>query len=187
MKPMGGHLLFKVAFLLVLAACAPGCREKPRFDYDFEQPAVLDTLHWKCGTLYRLSSEHVTSGTNSLEVTFYPGPPGADENYPGLSFTAFDRNWSRYRTLVFDAFVPGEKAIRLRLRIDDQESPDYADRFNATIPLAPGGNHIVIPLATLISSGSKRPLNLGSIRDVMFFLSNPLERFTVFLDRIRVE
>ena len=102
-------------------------------------------------------------------MTFYPGPPGVDESYPGLSLTDFDRNWSGYRTLVFDAFVPGEKAIRLALRIDDRENPDYADRFNTAIPLAPGSNHIAIPLTSLVTSGSKRPLDLKNILGVIFF------------------
>jgi len=120
-------------------------------------------------------------------VTFYPGPPGVDENYPGFSLTDFDRNWSGYRTLVFDAFVTGENAIRLGLQIDDRENPDYAERFNMAIPLTPGSNHIAIPLTGLITSGSKKPLDLENIRDVMFFLVNPPERNTIYFDRVRVE
>ncbi|MHB8893973.1 MAG: hypothetical protein ACYC99_02190 [Candidatus Geothermincolia bacterium] len=187
MKTMGEHLFRKASFLLVLTFVLLACQEKPCFDFDFEQPAILDKLHWKCGTLYRLSSDHATSGTNSLEVTFYPGPPGVDESYPGLSLTDFERNWSGYRTLVFDAFVPGEKAINLALRIDDRENPDYAERFNMAIPLAPGSNHIAIPQTRLVTSGSKKPLDLENIRETIFFLANPKERQTIFFDRIRLE
>lgn len=187
MKSMGDHLFCKAAFLLVLTAFPLACKERPRFDYDFEQPAILDTLHWQCGTLFRLAPDHATSGASSLEVTFYPGPPGVNESYPGLSLTDLDRNWSGYRTLVFDAFVPREKAIPLALRIDDRENPEYADRFNAAIPLTPGSNHIAIPLTSLLTSGSKRPLNLNNILGVTLFLVSPQERHTIFFDRIRVE
>jgi len=187
MKTMHGPLVFKAVFLIVLATFLPACGETPLFDYDFERPAVLDELVWKCGTLYRLSPDHATSGDNSLEVTFYSGPPGVDESYPGLSLIDFGPDWSGYRTLVFDAFVPGEKAISLALRIDDRENPDYAERFNTAIPLTPGSNHIAIPLAGLLTSGSKRQLNLDEILEVTLFLANPQERHTIFFDRIRVE
>lgn len=187
MKSIHGHFFFKAIFLLLLTVCTPACRKSPRFNYDFEQPAVLDELQWQCGTLYRISPDHATSGTNSLEVTFYPGPPGVDESYPGLSFTDFNRNWSGYRALVFDAFVPGGKTIHLALRIDDLENPDYAERFNTAIALNPGDNHIAIPLTGLITSGSKKPLDLNNILEVILFLANPKERYTIIFDCIRVE
>lgn len=187
MKTIGERLSYKAIILLVLAALPLGCREKPRFDYDFEQPALLDELEWKCGTFFRLSSDHATSGSSSLEVTFYPGPQAGDESYPGLFLSDFDPDWSGYQSLVFDAFIPGEKAIRLSVRIDDRENPDYADRFNAGISLTPGSNHIAIPLTSLITSGSKRRLNLENVRDVTFFLVSPEERYAIFFDRVRVE
>lgn len=173
--------------VLLLAALPMACGKKPRFDYDFEHPSILDKLTWKCGTLYRVTPDHATSGASSLEVSFYPGPPGIDESYPGLSLTDFDGNWSTYRTLVFDAFVPGEKAIRLALRIDDRESPDYDERFNTAILLAPGSNHISITLTSLLTSLSKKPLNLSNILGVTLFLATPNERHVIFFDRIRVE
>jgi len=178
------NLNFK-AFLLILAmALSPACREKPRFDYDFEQPAIPDQVQWKCGTLLRLSSEHATSGAGSLEVTFYPDSHGDAYFYPGITFTDFDRNWAASRALSFDAFVPGENGIPLELRIDDRDNPDYGDRFASTILLNPGQNHIEIPLTSLITSGSKRSLDPRGIGRVMFFLVNPKESHTIFFDQI---
>lgn len=187
MKIKVKHLFHKAAFLLLLAAFLPGCRERHRFGYDFEQRAILDTLKWQCGTLFQLAPDHATSGASSLEVTFYPGPPGVDENYPGFSLTDFDRDWSGYRTLVFDAFNPEPGIIHLAVRIDDRENPDYADRYNRGIVLNPGGNSIAIPLPELVTSGLKQPLDLKNILGVMFFLVNPKERHTVYFDRIRVD
>ncbi len=175
------------AVLLVVAMLPAACREKPRFDYDFEREAFLDELGWKCGTLYRLSPLHATSGANSLEVTFYPGPSGDDESYPGLSLSDFDANWSGYRAMVFDAYNPEEKAIILGIRIDDRENPDYADRFNKAITLQPGDNHISIPFSLLNTSGPTRTLDLGNILVAALFMVNPKERHTVFFDRIRLE
>jgi len=187
MKIMRGHRFFKTVFLLVLAAFLPTCGETPLFNNDFEHPAVLDELVWKCGTLYRLSPEHATSGISSLEVTFSPGPPGVGERYPGLSLTDFNPDWSGRRALVFDAHNPESAALRLTLRIDDREAPRYPDRFNRSFTLSPGDNHIAIPLGELVTSGTKRTLDPRRIQRVMFFLANPKERHTLYLDRIRLE
>lgn len=187
MKSKGRRLFFRAVLLSLLTAFPPGCRETPRFDYDFEQSAILDELHWSCGTLFRLSAAHPTSGASSLEVTFFPGPPGSGETYPGLSLTEFDRNWSAYGTLVFDAFVPGEEVVRVVLRIDDRENPGYTERFNAAISLVPGRNHIAIPLVNVVASKTEKPLNINSIHRVSLFMTSPRERYTIFFDRLRVE
>lgn len=83
--------------------------------------------------------------------------------------------------------MQGEKAVHLALRIDDRESPEYSERFNTAILLTPGNNHIAIALAGLITSGSRRPLNLENILGVRIFLANPKERYTIFFDRVRVQ
>lgn len=187
MTPMRGLRFLTSVVLLSLVASLPACQRSPRFDYDFESPTILDDLHWQCGTLFRIAAEHATSGSRSLEVSFYPGPAGDGERYPGLSLADFNSDLSGYGTLTFDAFVPGDSPISLGLRIDDRVNPDYADRFNRGIPLSPGMNHIAIPLSELIASGSRRPLNLEKIQAVVLFMANPKEQHTVFFDRLRVE
>lgn len=187
MRPLCDRCFFTSTLLLCLAASMLSCRETHRFYYDFENQEILDDLHWQCRTLFRISPEHATSGSGSLEITFYPSPPGDDESYPGLSLSDFNPDWSDYRTLVLDAFLQGEKTILLGIRIDDRDNPNYADRFNKAIELRPGRNYIAIPLPDLITSGSKRPLDLENIMLFALFMGNPREQHTVFLDRLRVE
>lgn len=187
MMPTRALRFLTSVMLLSLVATMPACQRSPRFDYDFEDPSILDDLHWQCGTLFRIAAEHATSGSRSLEVSFYPGPAGDSESYPGLKLADFDSRWSGYRALTFDAFVPGDSPISLGLRIDDRVNPDYADRFNRSITLSPGMNHIDIPLTSMMTSGSKRTLDLDSVMMVALFLPNPKERHTVFLDRLLVE
>ena len=178
-----------IAALLVLtaAACCLGCERRPRFGYDFEDERVLDELQWSCGTLFLVSADHATSGNRSLEVSLYPAAESVTEHYPGVSFSGFDADWSGRRALVFDVFNPEDTAVALEVRIDDRESPDYRDRFNRTHTLAPGGNRISIPLASLVTSGTRRQLDLRRIRVVSLFLVNPGERHTLYLDRVGLE
>jgi hypothetical protein len=176
------------ALLLLLGALlCPACEERPRFGFDFEQDRDLDELEWSCGALFRLSDAHATTGKRSLEMSLYPATDGDTEHYPGVAFTNFDPDWFGRRALVFDAHNPEAAPLPLEVRIDDRESPDYEDRFNASYTLAPGGNRVSIPLAALRTSGTKRPLRLGRIRTVALFLANPEERHTLFLDRVVLE
>lgn len=173
--------------VLLLAVLTPSCRERRPFSYDFEQPVVLDDLVWKCRALYRLSPEHSTSGARSLAVTFFPAPPEERENYPGVAFAGFDRDWSARRTLAFDVFNPDAVALSLTLRIDDRRGPKYTERLNRTLTIEPGANHVSIPLAGLATSGSRRPLDLTNILRVLLFMANPRERHTLYFDGFTLE
>ena len=124
---MTGTWSQKVAALLLLLAAALclGCERKPRFDYDLEHETALDDLVWSCGTLYRLSEDHATSGRSSLEISIHPAAEQATEHSPGITFSGFDADWSDCRALVFDAHNPEAAPLPLEVRVDDRESPDY--------------------------------------------------------------
>jgi hypothetical protein len=170
-----------------MTAFGSACHRAPRFEYDFEQSETLDQFEWKCRTQYRLSPDHSTSGARSLEISFHPAADGNSENYPGISFAKFDPDWSRYSRLVFDAYNPESTIIRLALRIDDRESPNFADRYNRSLLLSPGINHVSIPMAELVTSGTRRALDPQRIHRVVVFLANPGERHVLYLDRFGLE
>jgi hypothetical protein len=171
----------------MLSVLLPACGRAPRFSYDFERDADLDNLTWKCRTLFRLSDRHAASGEHSLEVSFYPDPARAGGNYPGLGLEGFDPDWSGHRAVAFDVHNPGASSVRLSVRIDDREAPPYADRYNAPVLLRPGDNHVVIPLADLVATGTRRPLRLRHITEFVLFLANPESPQTLFFDRVRLE
>lgn len=182
-----GRVVIPATVIFALALAFAGCHTKSRFDYDFESSGILDELEWKCRTLYRVSPEHATSGTLSLEMTLHPAPQRDLENYPGVTFSNFDPDWTGYGALVFDVYNPEQSDLRLSARIDDREAPDYADRFNKAIVLSPGDNRVSIPFADLVTSGTKRRLDLREIRKVALFLAKPRDRHTLYLDRVRLE
>jgi len=181
------RILMFPLLILTFAALFLACTEKPRFFFDFEADKDLDDLVWKCKTLFRISDQHATSWSRSLKVLLYPDPDNTGEHYPGIGFNRFNPDWSSYSSLCFDAFNPEEKALSLVVRIDDCKNPDFPDRYNKAIILVPGANHVSLPLNSLITSGTKKRLNLARIEGVMLFLSNPKERHTIFLDRVLVE
>ena len=173
--------------LALLLLHLSACQRAPRFGSDFEHDGQLDRLSWMCRALFELSPEHATSGSRSLKISFFPAPQGVREHYPGIAFGGFDPSWSGHRAMAFDAFNPEDKPLPLALRIDDRRNPGYGDRFNREILLPPGESRILIPLAELVTSETKRTLKSHSSQAVMLFMVNPEERHTLYLDRLRLE
>jgi hypothetical protein len=173
------NCLITLAFFLTLGCSGP----KPGDIVlnDFESDADLDRLHWRCHVLYSLSPEHATRGSRSLRMELYPS------EYPGLTPFLGVKDWRGFSAIGFDIFNPGEREVRLTLRIDDREkTPEYGDRYNEAIVLKPGPNRVVKVLADLKTSGSKRPLNLGRIYRFLMFVVRPQEKIVLYVDNIRL-
>jgi len=149
--------------------------------FDFESDAELDRLHWKCFTLMSQSDEYVSHGEKSLRLELYPS------DYPGLAPMLKDNDWRGYKALRFDVYNPMEKDIRLAVRIDDRaEYPDYKDRYNKGFILKKGLNRIEIPLTSLVTSGTKRNMELGKIYRFLVFMVSPQEKHVFYVDYIRL-
>ncbi len=169
-----------ISLILTLLLFA-GCQMKPALHYDFETEDVLDTLSWRCKTIYSLSNKYPTSGQKCLKLELYPSP------YPGVTLNEFNQVWSKYNTLKFDIYNSEDISLRLAIRIDDTKDPSYDDRYNHSINLNPGMNHISILFSSLITTGTGRNINLSNIQKVILFLIQPREKRTLFLDDIRLE
>lgn len=172
------HLfIFSILTLILLT----GCQDRSRFYYDFETEDTLDTLSWKCKTIFTLSDKHATSGQKSLKLELYPSP------YPGVALHKFNPDWSMYNTLIFDIYNQETMSLRLAIRIDDTKDPSYDDRYNHPIVLNPGMNHISIPLNSLVTTGAGRKINLTNVQQVILFLVQPKEKRIIYLDNVRLE
>ena len=92
-----------------------------------------------------------------------------------------------YGALRFEIFNPGEKEVRITVRIDDRENdPDYADRYNQSFLLKPGMNHMEIQLDTLTTSGTYRKLNLRRIYELLIFTVNSHRKIVLVVDYVRL-
>jgi len=168
--------------LLVLFLFCTACRsDTHRLQYDFESPDDLDRLQWKCGTIFSISDQYTTPGKRSLKIEMYPS------DYPGLSFSRFDPDWSEADILRMDIFNPEKYTLRLSVRIDDQRNPPYRDRFNHVFHLTPGINLLAVPLHPLITSGTQRQLEITHIMNLMLFINHPKKKKTLYIDNIRLE
>lgn len=98
-----------------------------------------------------------------------------------------DTNWSHYGMLRFNVYNAQEEDILLSVRIDDKEDyPDYADRYNGGFVVKPGANTITIPFDSLITSGTKRLLNLKMIYRLLIFMAQPKEKTLLYFDYMRL-
>jgi len=176
-------ILGRIAVIGALAACLAPCAEAPSSGtsmlFDFESEAALDRLNWHCGALYSLSPDHATHGARSLKMEVFPSP------YPGFDPLHGTEDWRGYDELGFDVFNPAARAIRIGLRIDDKKKPPlYEDRFNRSVELNPGANHVTIPLSSLVTSDGKRRLDLAHIRKFQLFIPYPAQSTTLYIDAV---
>ena len=173
-------IIFITASLILLFSCS----EKSSVEFilnDFESELDLDRVHWKCHTLFSLSSMHVTHGNTSLRLELYPS------DYPGFAFKLDKNNWSSYKTLAFDIYNPGDESLSIALRIDDKKDyPNYENRFTKNFILEPGMNHLRIPLSSLITPGTRRLINLKNIYRFLIFMAHPKKKYVVYIDFVHL-
>ena len=175
-----GKLLAGLVLLAVLASCDHRAPEDTLL-LDFESDAELDSLSWTCRTLYSLSREHATHGSQALKMELCPSEA------PGLTPHLAITDWSRFAELSFDIYNPSQRQYRMGLRIDDRRDyPDFGDRYNKGFEIRPGSNHITVPLYSLVASGANRHLQLGHIARMFLFLPFPRERATLYVDAVKL-
>ena len=166
--------------LCSLISCFSGSPVE-RVLFDFESDADMDRFHWKCHTLFSLSTENVTNGVKSLRLELYPS------DYPGLAPKLDVNDWSGYKTLSFDVFNPEDEKSSISVRIDDKKDyPNYEDRYHNSFVLEPGLNRLNIPLNSLITSGTHRPLDLRNIHRFLIFMVRPQKKFILYIDYVRL-
>lgn len=175
---------FTVIFFLFISLSAVHCTEPDpvKILFDFEPDSDLDRFNWECHTLFSLSDKHVTRGKKSLKLELFPS------DYPGLAPKTVANDWQSYGTFSFDVYNAQNKDISLSVRIDDNEEdyPDYPDRYNNTFHLSRGANTIAIPINGLETSGTKRKLNIKNICRIMIFMVQPKERVVLYFDNFRL-
>ena len=177
----GLRMLFFICLIFILLGCGKEQSNELVF-FDFEADGELDRIHWKCHTLFSISDEHATHGSNSLRLELYPS------KYPGWTPILKANDWRGFNRLCFDLYNPQKRDIRVTVRIDDSEDfPNYADRLNRNFVLRPGLNRIRMPLNELRTSGTDRRLELDHIFRFLLFMVNLDEKVLLYIDYVRLE
>lgn len=178
------HLILSGLILALLLLCA--CQQAaPAFFYDFENPADLDRIQWKCGSFFKISRQHASHGNHSLQITMHPAQSGSGKRNRGITFVSFAPDWHGEKMVRFDIHNPQPVAIPLILRMDDGEDLPYPDRYNKSFTVLPGDNAFAFPLTGLLTSSGKRKLDLRHIRTVTIYHPDPGQQYTLYLDNLR--
>jgi len=176
--------LKKIFILFFCSLIFSGCetnRNSELILYDFESESILDEFHWKCHTLFSISSRYAVHGKKSLKLEFFPSA------YPGLSPALKHHDWREYQSLCFEVYNPFSDTIKLVVRIDDKKQAlEYNDRYNKGFKIVSGANTVKIDLDTLVTSNVNRPLELENIYQFLVFMSHPDKKYVLYLDYFRL-
>ena len=125
--------------------------------------------------------QHATRGEWALRVVT------TVSQWPGVRLLSSKQDWRSGTTLAFDIWNDGP-AFTLSIRIDDDfPHKERGDRYNTTRELAPGANHITIPLAEIESTPRNRRLNLAAIQRTILYVNEPTAQHTFYIDAMRLE
>ncbi len=174
------HIIILILCMFFVFACEK-IKDNELVLFDFESESVFDEFHWKCRTLFSLSDDYAIQGKKSLKLELYPSL------YPGLSPELKHHDWRGYQAFCFEVYNPLSEAINLVVRIDDKkEALEHSDRYNKSFNLLPGANHLKIPLDSIKTSVTKRPLDLKNIYRFLIFMSHPDKKHILYLDYFRL-
>lgn len=110
------------------------------------------------------------------------------KKYPSIRINEPYPDWRRYSHFKLDIFSELSTPQLITILIDDlHHNNQYSDRFNKAITIAPGLNHIQIPIDDIRQAPVSREMDLSAIKAVLLFAVNPPEEFSLYIDNIRLE
>ncbi len=108
--------------------------------------------------------------------------------YPTLYLQEPSPDWSGYTLFSFSVYSELEQVLKIAVTIDDYHNDrEYSDRFNRTIPIAPGLNQVRIPVDDIRKSPATRDLDITAIQSVYVFAPEISEPAVLYFDDFRLE
>lgn len=108
--------------------------------------------------------------------------------YPGITIREPYPDWRGYHRLVVTIVSELDSPLPLTIRVHDRwHDQRMADRFNRSLTVAPGVNHLVIPLEAIRQAPDRREMDMSAIRGIIIFgyrLESPVR---VFIGPVRLE
>lgn len=164
------------ACVSVLWAAAEAQKVETTMLFDFEEENAL-TRFDADGSETAISTEHATSGKQSLKTTLKAGAERTclyTERFPV-------KDWSEANFLKFDVFA--EEAVTLTLTIKDPNSKNYDTRFNQDeVMLNKGANTVTISMADVAAK-----IDLKKIKSMTLGTSGLAQDTVFYLDNVRLE
>ena len=108
--------------------------------------------------------------------------------YPGIRIEELYPDWRGYTYFQLEIFSELTTPQSITIRIHDlHHNNKYADRFNTSIIISPGLNHIQIPIDDIRQGPVHREIDLSAMKAIGLFVVNPPEPFALYVDGFRLE
>jgi hypothetical protein len=159
--------------LLFLCALASAQDAKELLLGNFDRPE--DARLWEASGAVAMTFEprDPTDPNKSCKLIFAGG------SYGGISSYRQPKDWSPYEVLSFVVWSPDRRGMGVR--VDDDNSKNYATRYNGDVTLEAGRNLVQIPIAQMKSS-----INPSKVRNLVLFVYEPPKGLILYLDDIRL-
>src|SRR5882672_1306176 len=155
----------------------------------FASLAPQDSPELFLGTFDRPEDARLWEGGGSAKMTFEPRDP-TDVNkmckivldagsFGGISSFRQPKDWSAYEVLSFVVWCPDRRGMGIR--VDDDNSKNYATRYNGDATLEAGRNLVQIPIAEM-----KHAINPAKVKYLVLFFLDPPKGLTVYIDDVRL-
>lgn len=141
------------------------------------------------GTFDRPEDDRLWEATGAATMTFEPRDRTelnkmckivlGGGSYGGISSYRQPKDWSPYEVLSFVVWSPDRRG--LGVRVDDENSKNYATRYNGDVTLEPGRNLVQIPIREM-----KSAINPAKVKYLVLFLMAPPKGLTLYFDDIRL-
>lgn len=110
------------------------------------------------------------------------------DRYSGAAFNYFPGNWKGWGWISGSIYNPDSEPVRLTCKINDHRHDisgyRYEDRFNRSLFIKPGWNHIQVPMEDVENAPIDRKMDLEHITEFnLFAISLPAPR-TLYLDNL---
>jgi hypothetical protein len=99
--------------------------------------------------------------------------------YGGIFSFRQPKDWSSYEVLSFVVWSPDRRGMGIR--VDDENSKNYATRYNGDATLEAGRNLIQIPIREM-----KAVINPTKVKSMGLFVTDPPKGLTLYFDDIRL-
>jgi hypothetical protein len=96
-------------------------------------------------------------------------------------------DWSRYNSLVFDAFNPSAESLVVHVRVDHKGARGHNDRYGVDAKLAAGRRKTVRVNLKRITTKLGRPIDKSRITQLVLFTGPAKTPQVVYIDNVRLE
>jgi hypothetical protein len=141
------------------------------------------------GTFDRPEDARLWEASGGATLSFEPRDPtdlnkmaklvAGGGSYAGLFSFRQPKDWSAYEVLSFVVWSPDRRT--LGVRVDDENSRNYATRYNGDVTLEAGRNLVQIPIRDM-----KAVINPAKVKSMGLFAHEPPKGLVLYFDDIRL-